>query len=43
MAIVIPQFRAAGADYYFLCDASGGIVHVVYPRGDQFLRAGEHD
>ena len=43
MAIVIPKFRAAGADYVFVANASGSIIAVVYLSGNSFLRAGEHD
>lgn len=43
MKIVIPQFRADGADYYFVCDDSGSIRAVVFPSGNAKLRATEHD
>ena len=43
MTVVIPKFRAAGADYVFLVDEAGRIVRVFYPSGDAFLRATEHD
>jgi hypothetical protein len=43
MTIVIPKFRAAGATYVFLANASGSIIAVVYPDGNSFLRATEHD
>jgi len=43
MKIVIPTFRTAGEHYYFVADDRGCIRAVVYPSGDSFLRATEHD
>lgn len=43
MTIVTPKFRAAGASYYFVADHLGSIIAVIYPAGDQALRAGEQD
>jgi len=43
MTIVVPQFRTAGATYYFVADHRGNIVRVVYPDGDRALRISEAD
>ena len=43
MTIITPAFRAIGQTYYFIADSSGCIRAVVYPSGDSFLHATEHD
>jgi hypothetical protein len=43
MFVLLPKFRDHRANYFFVVDARGSIVRVVFPCGDQFLRVGESD